>query len=258
MKIDNCNRKHFYRGLTNACQNGDIDFIKEVINSDQVNSITVPIPEKMLMRASGFGNNEIIEAIFESPYLKEQISESYSISEAVERAFDFGHVATINLLIQKLHEFDQYNQSIMSYNMRKAVEKGNLNIIENFYEIFCQEYTQGSIGREVLRHACIYNKLDIVKYVIEHDNKQALDDFNSNHGFIFWTVMENQNWDIARYFIFDLNMPKTKDLENSLKNQSENSEKINNMFNIRELNKSLHNELIPSEQATNNTKKVKI
>jgi hypothetical protein len=259
MKIDNDNRKQFYRSLTQACQTGDINFIKEVINSDQVNSITVPIPDKMLMRAAGFGHNDIIEAMLESPYLKEQICESYCLTDALERAFQFGHIKTINLLMQKLHEFDQFNQSSLRHNMDKAVERGDLNLIKHFYDKFCTEYTNGSIGREVLREACIYNKLDIVKYVIEHDNQQALDDFNSHHGFIFWTVMENKNWEIARYFIFDLNMPKTGDLESHLKSRDkEESEKINNMFNIRELNKNLNEELAHPEQIANPTKKVKI
>ena len=258
MKIDNDNRRQFYRSLTNACQNGDINFIKEVINSDQVYSITVPIPDKMIMRAAGFGHNEIIEALFESPYLKEQICESYCLTDALERAFQFGHIKTINLLMQKLHEFDQFNSSSMRHNMEKAVERGDLNLIKHFYDKFCEEYTHGSIGREILRHACIYNKLDIVKYVIEHDNQQALDDFNSNHGFILWTVMENKNWDIARYFIFDLNMPKNRDLENHLQNrEKEESEKIHNMFNIRELNQSLTKELAHPEHTTNN-KKMKV
>lgn len=260
MKIDNDNRKQFYRDLTKACQNGDIDFIKEVINSDQVNSITIPIPDKMLIRAAGFGHHEIIEAIFTSPYLKEQICESYCITDALERAFQFGHIETINLLINKLNEFDQYNEGLVSNCILDAVINGQLNVIKHFFEDPPLNYTkdEANLSKEVLRQACISDKLDIVKYVIEHPNKHGLNDFNSNHGFIFWTIMENANWDIARYFIFDLNMPKTWALESHLKSRSaEESEKINNMFNIRELNKSLIEELASPEQASN-TKKMKV
>jgi ankyrin repeat protein len=155
-------------------------------------------------------------------------------------------------------EINNDNRHAFYAKLVKAISRGQLNIVKNFFTdvaIACEGLKD--VGRELLREACMHNKLDIVKYLIEHENKQALNDFNTNYGFIFWVVIENKNWDIANYFISELNMPLSWELEWNLKGMDKDeAQKINHMFEMRGLKQSLATELPINEE--NKINKLKI
>jgi hypothetical protein len=140
----------------------------------------------------------------------------------------------------------------------KAISQGKLDIVKKlFTDVSIAFEDIRDVGRELLREACMYNKLDIVKYLIEHENKQALNDFNINFGFIFCIVLENKYWDIANYFICELNMPLSWELKRSFKSMDKDeSEKIHHMFEMRELQQSLVKDLPSNED--NKNKKLKV
>jgi len=125
-----------------------------------------------------------------------------------------------------------------------SLKKGKLNIVKKLFDELSKEIMSRDLGREVMREACLYNQLEIVKYVVEHKNKQAIEDFNKNYGFIFYLVQQNQFWNILNYFISDLNMPLSSDIKRAITEMpKEDAEKINHMFEMREVKDSLDKSL---------------
>ncbi len=151
------------------------------------------------------------------------------------------------------------DQTKRSYDeLINAIKENKLNVAKSLFDQLSKEKMSRDLGREVLREACMYNQLDMVKYVIEHDNKQALEDFNRNFGFIFWIVTENKFWNIANYFICELNMPLSWDLKRALNDMDkDDAEKINHMFEMREVKQSLDKDL-DNKEKTKNNKKIKV
>lgn len=143
--------------------------------------------------------------------------------------------------------------------LMKSTENGDLNTVKKLFDELAKENIPNCIGREVLRKACLNNQLHIIKFVIEHKNQKALNDFNSHYGFIFWTVTENKFWNIANYFICDLDMPLSWDLKRAISSMDkDDAEKINHMFEMRTINKTLQEELINNHENNIINKKLKI
>jgi hypothetical protein len=150
----------------------------------------------------------------------------------------------------------------------------NKNYFDDFQ--YCEddehhdEYEKYRIGTQeeldkYFLHSCTYTNLSHIKYLLTsaelkiHANVHAEDDLGFAH------IIGNKEGgkEIAKYLIFDFNVDKTAIIEEML-NYDEKSvgaevieivQEYKKMFEARELNKSLNNELGNNE---NNNKKLKI
>jgi ankyrin repeat protein len=136
-----------------------------------------------------------------------------------------------------------------------ACEKGRFDIVK--YLLTSTELKENSNinplgGGTPLGWACSSNHLDIVKYLLtspelkEHANLHAEEDEP------FKWACRKQHLEIIQYFIFDLDIPITQHIDNYLKESP--NEKVENMFKLRDLNKSLKNELNISESKIKKSK----
>lgn len=93
--------------------------------------------------------------------------------------------------------------------------------------------------------------LNIVQYLLTSTELKKHADIHKNHDESFiWACNHNQ-LEIIKYFIFDRNIEKTKNIKNYL--YSNSSHPANHMFKARELSDELENELF-SDSINNKTK----
>lgn len=101
--------------------------------------------------------------------------------------------------------------------------------------------------------ACLNGHLDIVQYLLtspelkDHVNIHTAKDYGFQ-----WSGINN-HFNIIQYLILDMNIKKTKDIQEYLKEYP--NEQIENMFKLRDLNKKLEKELVSDKI---NNKKMKV
>lgn len=253
MKLNNENRKEFYKKLVNACKNGDLEFINEVVNSETVNQITSPTPAAMVYQASGYGHLEIIQMIYKSNHLQKYLDKT-DLVKAMQTAFLHGHLEVIQLLFPQLDKFNGHHDGIISLGITEAAMTGKINVLAAFFEdkLVKNNLNKDTVTEKIINIACSHNKLDIIKYVMEKEQYKYFDKNSHNLNNTFATALMNENLDVIQYLIFDLNISKTKEINNILENNTDtNFEKVKNWFKIRDANKELEAELPILNQETN-------
>lgn len=245
MKLHNQNRKEFYKKLIASCKKGDIEFINQVINSETVNQITNPNPAKMLHQASAYGHLEIVQAIYKSSSLEKHIDKS-DLLNAMKTAFLHGHIRVIQVLFYELNHFNGNHNNVISIFLADAVHNGQINILQAFFEdnLVENNLNKDTVTEKIINIACSHNQLDIVKYIMEKEQYKYFDKHHHNLNNTFATALVNESLDVIQYFIFDLNIKKTSEINNILENNTDsNFEKVKNWFKIRDANKELEAEL---------------
>lgn len=140
--------------------------------------------------------------------------------------------------------------------LRYACEKGHLEVVR--YLLTSDELVEKcNINVEndyPFRIACMHGHFELVKYLCtsseftQHSNIHA----NNEHGIC--AAYENNHMDIIKFLVFDMNIPKTKDIEIYIKEHD--AEGLENLFKAREIHQSLSNELTP--QLNQQKKKLKV
>jgi hypothetical protein len=95
-------------------------------------------------------------------------------------------------------------------------------------------------------HVCSGGHLEIVKYLLSSNELKDKINIHTQNDMGFRQASVAGNLDIIRYFIFDCDIKKNHHINEYL-NRKPNQE-IENMFKIRELNKSLKKELGSNEE----------
>jgi hypothetical protein len=122
----------------------------------------------------------------------------------------------------------------------ELVEKSNINV-ENDYPFTV---------------ACMRGDFELVKYLCSSPELKKHSNINSNnqHGNGILIAYEDNHMDIVRVLVFDMNINKTKCIEDYIKEQ--NAEGLEQIFQTRELHKTLLSELQP--QLNQQKKKLKV
>jgi hypothetical protein len=259
MKLNNQNRKDFYKKIIGACKKGDVEFINEVLNSDTISQINDPIPIKMLFQASGYGHLEIVQALYKSNLFKNKIDKT-NLVKAINTAFSHGHIKVIQFLFPQLNRFNGHHDNIISLSLTDAAVNGQVNVIQAFFEdnLVKNNLNKDTVTEKIINTACCYDKLDVIKYIMEKEQYKYFDKNIHNLNNTFATSLVNESLDVIQYFIFDLNITKTPEIHNILQNNiDDNFEKVKSWFKLREVSKErekLEDELPILNKETHNKK----
>jgi hypothetical protein len=256
--MDITNIKQLNKQLITACQIGDTAFIKEFIDSSAIKKINDPIPYKMFMEACNNGHLEIIKEMFLSPHLNKHINNNPTLPGAINIAFRSQHIDIIEFIGHKFNAIEPDNGSISS-GIMEAAEKGHLNVIKHFLEKSTLDMDKDLIVHRAFHLSCSKNHLNIIKYLVEFSNVKKICGFSELIKDGVSEAYLSRSFDIVKYLIFDLNVPKNDKSMNTLASIGRSDfSQLENWFNIRELNQSLADELVSSSTNIINTKKPKI
>lgn len=114
--------------------------------------------------------------------------------------------------------------------VKRAAAKGNLEVVKFFFEHpYFLNLNNKIIYQTAFDSACEFEKINIVDYLLGRED--FLNQINLSEGFI--QAINNQSSKTLEHFVFDLNLSKTKEIEDFLKTNP-NSE-IESMFMAKEL-----------------------
>ena len=228
--------------LLHACSHGNINFIKQIVNTDLVGSIpSGPLCYQLGLAACANGKTDIIKCLIDSPELHNRINREHYITEYFKIACANGRLKTVEYLSTADNINRENPKLLFSIGLTHATRDGKLNIakylLENFRDLINEDVIKTG---QLVNTACEYGELEILKYlhsinILNKDNIHQHDDAN------FMLAYDNNKLEVIRYFIFDLNMDKTEDIKQIL-SQKKNKE-IEHMFTLRDLNKELHSNL---------------
>jgi hypothetical protein len=188
-----------------ACQVGDIETIKNFLNSNSSNAGFTARKDMMLMHAVKHDQIKLINFMLETFKL------SHNEKKIIPNVANFA----------------------ISNNKLKVFE----SIIENFFndESLIDTLEKG----KTLRIASSIGNLDAIKYILNNDNLKKYVNIHVNDDAIFREAFEAKQKHVLHYFIFDLNIEITSNIKNMIDIDSE----IAHMFELRSINKDLNNDL---------------
>lgn len=123
---------------------------------------------------------------------------------------------------------------------------------QSLYEQF-KCLSQEELNREFIT-ACRIGEFDTVKYLLHSDELKEHADIHTKNDYGLIRACQNKHLDIVRYFIFDINIEKTKDIIRFLINRSD--EQVFNMFKLRDIKEQLEKEF--TSDKLDNKKRIKI
>lgn len=211
--------------ILESCENGDLKTVKYLSKHPKIDNANIKnISDNPLETACKYGHLGIVEYLLTSPETKSIYNVNDNNSLCFKNACKYGHLEIVKYLLTSpdLKEHSNINDDD-DYGIRWACKNEHLEVVKYLLT-----------SSDLKKHSNIYAKRDTAfKWLYEN-----------------WT--ENKNNEILKFLIFDYNIVHTKDIKNCIKG---NINEINNFFELREVNKQLHNDLTIKQ---NKTKKMKI
>lgn len=145
---------------------------------------------------------------------------------------------------------------ILATGVSDAIEEGHLDVIKYLVQNNNQEFKLNALldPQAILYVASIYDQVNIIKYIVEENKLKKL---NINADETFENAYQQGFMEVLRVLIFDYNIQKNSVVNKCLDFGFGIDEDVENMFKLRELNKSLNEEL-SNNQIKSSVNKLKI
>jgi ankyrin repeat protein len=236
-----------------ACSQGDVRFITKFLESDLFRYSNQVSVTNMLYHACFNNKFEIVKCIFESPAARKGFTPLEAIRELIKTTCKKGNLEISKYLLDQPELRDEYNSNsdIPLLSALMSSDCGRLDILKYTLDSFPDntQLNNALNNGSLINSACDEGRIEIIKYLLD----RAKLDIHFNEEQFFRCAYDNNQFEVLRYFIFDLNLEKTKAIEDYMAPVFKTE--VANMFELREINKSL-NENLPVK--SNSTKKPKV
>jgi hypothetical protein len=222
-----------------ACQNGDTEIIKNLLDSEGYKNTNQISTSRMLLTANDYNQLGIIKCILESNEARKKIDPLDVIKELVKTSAKKGYLGITKYLLEQPEVINNKKTEVPVSAALNAINYGKLDtleyILDNFHDntVLNRSLKIGTL----LSEACKDGELEIVKYLLDKTKVNI----HFNDDLCFKSSYDEDQFEVLRYFIFDLDLEKTGIIKDYM-NQIFKPE-VGNMFELRDLNKSLNQEL---------------
>jgi len=226
-----------------ACTDGDIDTLNIFINSND-HKLKADISE-LTMVACTIQDNQIetYKFLIDSGFKKHDMFDAYSINTYLLTIC--AHDTQNKLEFFKhlfLHpEVRKKEDDFMEQSLRFCAIHGILDIFQYLCENFpnSQSIYRSLVSGATLINAATNDSINIIDYIVNNEKLNQYFNIHIHKDHPFRAAYENKNFEVIKYFIFDLNIDMTSEIKASIKKDS----KVLNMFEMRKTNKELKKEL---------------
>jgi ankyrin repeat protein len=201
--------------LSTSAAYGHLDIVKFLLTDDNVDYIDIFENPNSFISACGSGELEIVKYLLVSPDIKVHVDpQKYVIG--FQRACANNYVNVAKYLLE------------------------DTDLLQNI---------TSSTYKEIFSNVRRYSSVDALDYLLKNTYINEHVDINSQ----FITAIQDKNFEIVKYFIFEYDIKKDQKIEESIKDNIE----IQNWFKVRDLKQNLNNELIISQEE-NKSKRLKL
>ncbi len=206
--------------FTNACYDGDLDVVQYLLKTPEfeINIIQECINHGFF-KACQNGKLSVVRYLLTDPDLYENANIHASEDNGLNWACSEGHLELVKYLLTS----------------PELKEHANIH------------------APNIFMRACSDGHVEVVRYLLTSSDLKENANIHEGNDAGFKGAFLNKKLDIIQFLVFDMNIDKTKEIENFLAEYS--NEQVENMFILRELNENLEKEL-PSDKI--NTKRMKV
>ncbi len=210
-------------GFIMACENGQLETVKYLLTSPDLkeHADIHACLDWGLSMACRSGNLEIVKYLLTSPDLKDHAHIHADDDQALFQAFLDGHLHVIKYLLTS-PDLKDHATIYPNDHLRAATSKGYIHILD-----------------------FLFNSPELKENLSPHQSNDI----------VFNTACKKQNLEVLNYLIFDLNIDISPYIEYYFNDeQSDFADKVKNLFEMRELNKSLSEDLSSNQNIKPKTK----
>lgn len=236
------------KALINACQNGNLELAKYLIESNDL-EVHAQINHdrwKAIKLAIEVGQLDIVK------YFLDEIQNEYP-NIVFNAASQHGQVEILNLLFTNTYFLENDKKGVCYHSLLVASCSGKLNIFEYFFNSpELSLLIEKKQIEEFFLTSCAYGHINIMEYLLTLNSFKQSNNLNAlyNKGMI--NACDFDQTDSMKYLIFNLNMNLSSETKDHLTEAGR--EDIKELFNLRELNEKLHQNLETNEQLTKRIK----
>lgn len=227
-----------------ACKNGDVQFLQDFLNSDLYKYSNQVSTNQMLMLGCMKNQPGIVKCIFESNEARKGIDILKEIRELVKITCEKGNFELTKYLLERPELKDENADSEAPLMAALyCCSCGHLEILKYILSSFPDEplISRGLQNGNLLVAACEDGHIEVVKYLLESSKLQINFELEGNQYKLFTSAYDNNQFEVLRYFIVDLDWKKTDSIKEYMAKKFK--PEVDNLFNMRELNKYLNEEL---------------
>jgi len=214
-----------------------------------------------LLNACHTNHLDVIDYLLTSSELKFNADINTENSYALKAICERGSLYSVKHFLTKFKDKIYFNHNISEGFLYACSENKNLDLVKYLLTNpdFSKHIDINVDNSQAFVVACNKGNLELVKYLTSSHELKKHVDIDTKDSLGFRLAMQNGSLDILQYLIFDLNIEKSKPINDFndflAKNEDSIVHKVNKMFETRELNKELNTELVLKED---NNKKLKI
>jgi hypothetical protein len=222
-----------------ACGENDVEFMSQYLNSTQYKESSIS-PYNLILLACKNHSVEILSSIFNSPYKRDKLENWDDVNSFIKMGVASGNLEIVHFLLKNPMVLET-NSHAVELAATHASINGNLQILESLIDSYPQdEHLSHSLKNgSIFIDSISSGHLKLVDFLI--NSPKVKTDIHLNEDQPFKCAYNSSQLAILEYFIVDLNIEKT---DNIIEHLNANSDtKINKLFELRELHKSLDEEL---------------
>jgi hypothetical protein len=213
----------------------------------------MPELTNILYQACRVGDSQLVSSIMTPDYLKKvpQITKITMLRLAIE----YTNIEFTKFLLTHFKSIDNKDESVV-FACKTSISMNKLDILKTIIDNFPDDnYLNIDLQNCNLIGSAIRNeKIEAVKYLINTDILKSYPNYRKIKDSLFLSAYSEKQFDILKYFIFDLDIKLTS----YIKHYIESDSSLIQMFELRELNKSLSKNLTSNEKDKHLTKNLKI
>jgi hypothetical protein len=266
-KFNDLSQEELNKELESACKKNDLDAIKYLLTSPELKiHADIHSGRNAVFRiACVYGHLDIVRYLLTDKNLKEKIDIHIDDDIGLALAASYGELKIVKYLLTSPELKEHANiQADDNKVLKAACIFGDVGLVK--YLLSSPELKQHA-DVTVENNFCFIESLslghiDLAKYLLTFDEIRNHPNFDKHKEKVFQKALANiENSEeingrmlAIKFLIFDLNIEKNQQIENYLSDL--NFKQIEDWFSLRELNKSLENELPVSKHAANTRLKV--
>jgi hypothetical protein len=232
--------------LVLACQNDDLATVKHFLTSPNLkDKIYINhLDGAPLAAAVSGGHLEIVKYLLTSPELTKHANLSIKDEYIIDMVFKQEHLHILDFILNTPGLNLQYEHYCIQ-GVYKACDIDSVNLLDYLLNLPNSEPAYRTVNDgSVLHLVSMKGSLKVLNYLFTAPHLQEYVEKHADIEHGFNQAAFHKQIRVLEYFITDLNISKTQFIDMQIKQLPEkNRDYINKLFEIRELNNSLHSEL---------------